>query len=140
MAAASLLVFGFAMRTGGGLGEISRTILAADPGFLEPWGRLTPLAALSFFFVFGMGALGQPHVLHKFYMLKDPRRLKWYPVLMTAALTVTLMLYFGVGVVVKALAIRGELTLGRPDDATPLFLLQFTPVLLAALVFSGVAA
>ena len=30
--------------------------------------------------------------------------------------------------------------LGRPDDATPTFLLRFTPLLLAALVFSGVAA
>ena len=40
----------------------------------------------------------------------------------------------------KALTIDGALTLSRPDDATPLFLLRFTPVLLAALVFSGVAA
>jgi hypothetical protein len=33
--------------------------------------------------VFGLGSLGQPHVIHKFYMLRDPRRLKWYPLLMT---------------------------------------------------------
>jgi Na+/proline symporter len=78
--------------------------------------------------------------VHKFYMLKDPQRLKWYPVLMTAALTVTLLLYFGVGVGVKALSLRGELTLATPDDATPAFLLGFTPTLLAAVVFSGVAA
>lgn len=140
MALASVLVFMFAMNIGGGMSGISHTIAAADPSFLSPWGKLTPLAALSFFFVFGLGALGQPHVLHKFYMLKDPRRLKWYPMLMTAALTVTLLLYFGVGVVVKALSIRGGMTLGRPDDATPYFLLHFTPVFLAALVFSGVVA
>jgi len=141
MAAASLLVFGFAMRTGGGLGEISRTILAADPGFLEPWGRLTPLAALSFFFVFGMGALGQPHVVHKFYMLKDPLRLKWYPAIMTAAMMVTLLLYFGVGVAVKAEVVSGGLApLARADDATPAFLLAYTPALLGGLVFAGVAA
>lgn len=140
MALASVLVFLFALGAGGGMSGISHTIAAADPTFLSPWGKLTPLAALSFFFVFGLGALGQPHVLHKFYMLKDPRALKWYPVLMTAALTVTLLLYFGVGVAVKALSVRGALTLARPDDATPLFLLRFTPTLLAALVFSGVAA
>jgi Na+/proline symporter len=140
MAVASLLVFLFAMDVGGGLSEISRTIVAADAAFLAPWGKLSPLAALSFFFVFGLGALGQPHVLHKFYMLKDPQRLKWYPLLMTAALTVTLLLYFGVGVVVKALVVRGELTLATPDEATPAFLLGFVPVLLAAVVFSGVAA
>jgi Na+/proline symporter len=141
MAVASLLVFGFAMRTGGGLGEISRTILAADPGFLEPWGRLTPLAALSFFFVFGLGALGQPHVVHKFYMLRDPLRLKWYPAIMTVAMLVTLLLYFGVGVVVKAEVVSGGLApLARADDATPAFLLAYTPTLLAGLVFAGVAA
>ena len=140
MAVASLLVFLFALDVGGGLSEISRTIMSADAAFLAPWGKLSPLAALSFFFVFGLGALGQPHVVHKFYMLKDPQRLKWYPALMTVALTVTLLLYFGVGITVKALVVRGELNLTTPDDATPSFLLGFTPVLLAAIVFSGVAA
>ena len=140
MALASVLVFLFALDAGGGMSSISRTIIAADAMFLAPWGKLPPLAALSFFFVFGLGALGQPHVVHKFYMLKDPQRLKWYPLLMTIALAVTLLLYFAVGVAVKALALRGEITLATPDDATPTFLLGFTPTLLAALVFSGVAA
>jgi hypothetical protein len=27
--------------------------------------------------------MGQPHVIHKFYMLRDPRKLKWYPLLVT---------------------------------------------------------
>jgi Na+/proline symporter len=141
MALASVLVFVYVLEAGSGLAGISRSILAADPGFLGPWGKLTPLAALSFFFVFGLGSLGQPHVVHKFYMLRDPRRLKWYPLLMTTALFVTLLLYVGVGLAVKALVVNGAVPpLGRPDDATPLFLLRFTPLLLAALVFSGVAA
>ncbi|MBX6363181.1 MAG: sodium/proline symporter [Gemmatimonadetes bacterium] len=141
MAAASVLVFLFTLKVGGGLGGISRTIAAADAAFLGPWGKLPPMAALSFFFVFAMGSLGQPHVVHKFYMLRDPRRLKWYPLLMTVAMLVTLLLYFGVGAAVKALVARGELApLGSPDEATPTFLLRFTPVVLAGLVFSGVAA
>jgi Na+/proline symporter len=141
MAVASVLVFVFTLQAGGGMEGISRTILAADPGFLGPWGHLTPLAALSFFFVFGLGSLGQPHVIHKFYMLRDPQRLKWYPLLVTSALMLTMLLYFGVGVSVKALVTDGQLAaLGSPDQATPTFLLHYTPVLLAALVFSGVAA
>ena len=141
MALASVLVFRYALASGGGLGGISRTILASDPGFLSPWGKLSPLAALSFFFVFGVGVLGQPHVVHKFYMIKDPLRLKWYPALMTAALMVTLLLYFGVGVAVKARVAAGALApLARADDATPQFLLRYTPLFLAGLVFSGVAA
>jgi Na+/proline symporter len=141
MALASVLVFLATLRVGGGLDGISRTIMAADPDFLGPWGALTPLAALSFFFVFGMGSLGQPHVVHKFYMLRDPRRLKWYPLLMTSAILITTLLFFGVGVAVKALVVRGELApLATADLATPTFLLRFTPVLLAGIVFAGVAA
>lgn len=141
MALASVLVFLYVLDVGGGMGGISRTILPADPAFLAPWGKLTPLAALSLFFVFGFGSLGQPHVVHKFYMLKDPRRLKWYPLILTVALAVTLLLYVGVGLAVKALVVRGQLPpLALADDATPTFLLRFTPLLLSALVFSGVAA
>jgi Na+/proline symporter len=141
MAAASVLVFLFVLKVGGGLAGISESILANDPGFLGPWGKVTPLVALSFFFVFGMGSLGQPQGVHKYYMLKDPQQLKWYPLLKTVGLILVLLLYFGVGVGVKALVARGELApLSAPDAATPTFLLRFTPVLLAALVFSGVAA
>jgi Na+/proline symporter len=44
-------------------------------------------------------------------------------------------------VAVKSLVIDGRLeALAAPDNATPVFLLRFTPVLLAAIVFSGVAA
>jgi len=43
--------------------------------------------------------------------------------------------------VVKALVVEGRLApLAMADNATPTFLLRFTPVLLAAIVFSGVAA
>lgn len=141
MAVASALVFFFTLDAGGGLAAISRAIESADALFLEPWGRMSPLAALSLFFVFGLGALAQPHVAHKFYMLRDPLRLKWYPLLLTVALITTLLLYFGVGMAVKALVVNGQLApLARPDDATPTFLLHFTPTLLAAIVFSGVVA
>ncbi len=141
MAAASILVFLFVLGFGGGLGDISRTILAHEPVFLSPWGRLTPLAALSFFFVFSMGSLGQPQAVHKYYMLRDPLQLKWYPLLKTLGLVLVLLLYFGVGVGVKAFVLDGRLApLTSPDQATPALLLNVTPIVLAALVFSGVAA
>jgi Na+/proline symporter len=141
MGAASVLVFLFAMDAGGGLAGISTRIMASDPGFLAPWGHITPLAALSFFFVFSLGTLGQPHVLHKFYMLRDPRQLKWYPLLAATALILTLLLFVGVGLAVKALVVGGEMPpLASADQATPAFLLSHTPVFLAGLVFAGVAA
>ncbi len=141
MAAASVLVFLFVLRVGGGLGGLAAPILEVDPGFLRPWGHLTPLAALSFYFVFSMGVLGQPHVLHKFYMLRDPLEFRWYPVVSALALTLTVLLYFGVGLAVRSLVADGSwMPLASPDEATPRFLLEHTPLLLAALVFAGVVA
>lgn len=141
MAVASTLVFATALSTGGGIGGISATIMAREPLFLGPWGTMPALAALSFFFVFGLGTIGQPHVLHKFYMLRDPAKLKWYPVLMTGSLMIALLLYFGVGIATKAAVLRGEMPpLAHPDDATPAFLLRYAKPLLGGIVFSGVAA
>lgn len=141
MAFASVLVFLFVLKAGGGLGDISRTILASDPEFLSPWGKMTPLAALSLFFVFGMGSLGQPQGVHKYYMLRDPLQLKWYPLLKTLGLILVLLLYFSAGIGVKAFVTNGTMApLPQPDQATPSLLLTVTPLFLAALVFSGVAA
>ncbi len=141
MACASFVVFLFALKSGGGMSNISHTIMAADAKYLGPWGTVGPIAAISFFFVFSIGSLGQPHVVHKFYMLKDPRQLKWYPLLMTVALAVTQLLYVSVGVAMKGLVATGTIApLVKADQATPTFLLQFTPVFVAGLVFSGVAA
>lgn len=141
MAVASLAVFVAAIGSGGGLAEQSRTILAADPGWFGPWGHATPVAAMSFFFIFGLGILGQPHVMHKFYMVRDPRKLRWYPAIMSGAMITTLLLFVGVGIAVKASVVDGRIaTLANPDDATATFLSVGTPALIAALVLSGVAA
>ncbi len=141
MAMASVAVMGRVLEVGGGVQGITSDLMQADPALLSPFGRLTPLAALSWFFVFGVGALGQPHVISKFYMLRDPSRLRWYPAVMNLVMALTLLLFVGVGLVVRALVARGELPpLARPDDATPAFLLGFAPAALAGLVFAGVAA
>jgi Na+/pantothenate symporter len=119
MAAASVLVFLFAMDPGGrGLGGLSGAILEGDPGFLRPWGHLDPLAAVSFLFVFSMGVLGQPHVLHKFYMLRDPGAFRWYPLLSALALSLTVLLFFGVGMAVKGGSSWGSSRL-RPTRTRP---------------------
>jgi len=141
MAIASTAVFVFALDAGGGLAAITRTIEAADPTLLGPWGARGAMTALSFFFVFAVGSLGQPQIAHKYYMLCDLARLKWYPVLMTVAMVLSQLLLFSVGATVKALVPRGEMpSLASPDEATPQFLLRFVPVVLSALVFAGVAA
>jgi Na+/proline symporter len=140
-AIASVLVFVAVMRQGVGLGGITHTILAHDPALLGPWGTMTPLAALSLFFVFGVGTLGQPHVISKYYMLRDPLKLRWYPLLMTLVLLITLLLFFSFGLGVKAAVLGGSMPpLKVADDATPAFLLTRTSPWLAAIVLSGIVA
>jgi Na+/proline symporter len=141
MAVASTVVFVFALDSGNGLAAITQVIQAVEPTFLGPWGTRGAMVALSFFFVFAVGSLGQPHIAHKYYMLRDAKRLRWYPILMTVAMLLAQLLFVGVGIAVKALVVRGELpALGNPDEATPTFLLNYVPTLVAALVFAGVAA
>lgn len=141
MALASVLVFAFALKVGSGMEAMSLSVLAERAELMGPWGTMGPIAALSFFFVFGMGSLGQPHVVHKFYMIRDPKQLKWLPLLVTGAILMTVLLYYGVGLTMRALVARGELAaLHSADLATPTFLLRFTPTILAGLVFAGVAA
>lgn len=141
MALASVLVFFFVLESGDGLSGISRTILAGDPEFLSPFGFYTPLAAISLYLVFSVGVLGQPHVIHKFFMIREPRRLKWYPLLITVAMVLVVLIMFGIGMAVKALVTDGTIPpLENPDNVAPLFLLQYTPIILAATVFSGIAA
>ncbi len=141
MAMSSVLVLIFALKSGGGLEHISRTIMNADAKFLGPFGSAGPITALSFFFVFSIGSLGQPNVIHKFYMLREPRQLKWYLMLMSLALLTAQLIYIAVGIAMKALVVAGTLPpLAKADQATPTFLLHAAPVLVAGLVFSGVAA
>ena len=60
-----------------------------------------------------MGSLGQPQAVHKYYMLRDPLQLKWYPLLKTLGLVLVLLLYFSVGVGVKAFVLSGRLPAAR---------------------------
>lgn len=144
MMAAAVAVFVYALDAGGGLGEITRTIAASadfGEGFLRPAGTVPWATVLGFYFVFGVGVLGQPHMLHKFYMLRDPRALRWMPLALGGSQAVCLLIWLGVGLAVPALVASGQLdALVRPDEAAPTFLLHFTPDLLAGVVLAGVMA
>ena len=137
-------VFFQALSSAGGWAEIGRSITASErfgPGFLDPFGTVPIFTAAGFFFVFGLGALGQPHMLHKFYMLDDPRKLKWMPLILGGSQSVCVLLWLGVGLAVPALVAQERLApLASADDAATRFLLGFTPAWLAGLVFAGVLA
>jgi len=144
MAVAAVGVFFYALRSGGGLAEIGRTITASErfgADFLDPLGGIPIFTAVGFFLTFAVGTLGQPHMLHKFYMLRDPRQLKWLPAVIASAQSLCILIWLGIGLAVPALVASGRLApLADPDQAAPLFILGFVPDLLAGLVIAGILA
>jgi SSS family transporter len=144
MLGAAVAVFVRALAATGGWREMTRSIATSEtfgPSFLEPLGNLPVFTAFGFLFVFGVGVLGQPHMLHKFFMIDDARKLKWMPLVLGSSQVVCLLLWVGIGLAVPALVAKGALApLVRPDDAAPAFLMQHTPDLLAGLVLAAVLA
>ncbi|MEZ5331491.1 MAG: sodium/proline symporter [Thermoanaerobaculia bacterium] len=144
MMVAAVAIFAAAMTAGGGMGRIVDAIAASDrfgSAFLDPTSGVPLWTALGFFFVFSIGTLGQPQMLHKFFMLRDPRALRWMPLVLGGSQTVVLLLWVGLGLAVPALVASGALApLASPDEATPAFLLSFVPGWLAGLTFAGLLA
>ncbi len=144
MVGAAIAVFYFALDSGGGLAAISRQIADSEAfgaAFLDPLGNIPVMTAVGFFFVFAVGNLGQPQTLHKFYMLDDPRKLKWLPLILGVSQTLVVLIWLGIGLAVPALVASGRLApLADSDQAAPTFLLGFAPELLAGIVFAGILA
>lgn len=140
-AIASVAACLLAIKAGGGLGQISATILGSDPAFLGPWGKSGSLAALSFFFVYGVGSLAQPHVAHKYLMAKDLKEFRWYPLVMTGGMTLALLIYLTVGLAVKAMVVRGDMPPLTDSQATmSVFLEKVVPPALAGIIFAGITS
>jgi Na+/proline symporter len=144
MVLAAAAVFGYALSAGGGWSEVTHSI-AASPRFgrtfLEPLGKTPALTGFGFFFVFGIGVLGQPQMLNKFLMIRDPRRLRWLPMILGTSQTLCLLIWLGLGLVVPALVAQGKLApLAKADDAAPAFLLGFAPEPLAGLAVAAILA
>ncbi len=144
MVGAAVAVFYYALDSGGGLAAIAHQIADSEafgPDFLDPLGNIPVMTAVGFFFVFAVGNLGQPQTLHKFYMLDDPRKLKWLPLILGVTQTLVVLIWLGIGLAVPALVASGRLDpLANPDEAAPLFLLGFAPEILAGIVFAGILA
>ena len=144
MVGVAVAVFARAWTATGGLAAMADSIAASDlfgDAFLDPLSGVPALTAFGFFFVFSIGTLGQPHMLHKFYMLDDPAKLKWLPLVIAVSQSLCLLIWVGVGLAVPALVADGAMApLADADLATPTFVRLFAPGVLGGLVFAGVVA
>jgi len=144
MLATSVAICLLAVRAVGGIPGMIEAV-SSDPRFgaefLDPFGGAAGGGALALFFLFGIGVLGQPHMVHKFLMLDDARHLRWMPVVVGGSQAICLLTWIGVGLAVPALVAQGRLApLAVPDDATPAFLARFAPEWVSGLAIAGVLA
>ncbi|MCZ6714301.1 MAG: hypothetical protein O7B29_10185, partial [Deltaproteobacteria bacterium] len=139
MVVAAVLVFLSAQAAvDGGFAGMSATLLADDPESIGPWGSLGMLACLSWFFLFLLGTSGQPHVITKLMMMRDPRDAKRILPLRLFGYTLAALLWISVGLAMRALVLQGaHPELVSPDAAAPAFLRHYARPLLAGIVFAG---
>lgn len=105
------------------------------------WGSWGPLASLSFLMLFVAGNCGQPHLVHKFFMTKNVRVLRWGVVIATLAVLPVVLFQLTTGLYIRGLVDSGSLAaLATPDDLVPTFLLRYVSPVLAGLIFSGALA
>jgi SSS family transporter len=141
MVVASVAVTFYAVNAAGGMGEISQTLWNMDPEFFGPWGTRGPLTALSWYLLFTLGTAGQPHGITKFLMLRDIHALRWGPLLTGCCYALLSLLWMSLGLAMRTLVETGRhAPLESPDLAAPVFLLSYTPDLLAGVVFAGLLA
>lgn len=144
MAITAVAVFVTAIDSAGGWRSMLGTIADSERfgiDFLQATGTIPVWTALGFFFVFGIGVLGQPQMLHKLMMLDDVKRLKHLPFVLGGGQSLCILLWLGVGLAVPAAVASGKLApLDRADTATNQFLLELAPPILAGIVFAGVLA
>ncbi len=142
MIVAAVLIFFTVLATfDGGLAEISRIVAEDDRAAGSPWGTIGMLSGLSWFFVFGLGVVGQPHVMTKFMMLRRVKDLRLVVPLGVLAYGTTALLWIGIGFAMRALVLTGaHPPLATPDAASPEFLQTFTHPLLAGVVFAALLA
>jgi SSS family transporter len=138
---AATLLFVFALDSAGGMSTISLSLLKSQPEVVLPWGTVGPVACLSWFFVFSIGSLGQPHVVNRFMMARDLRVFRYFPLILAIAMIVCGLIWLGVGLSVKSLVYQGLLSpLGHPDQAITTFIDHFAPAWLAILAYVGIVA
>lgn len=142
MVIAAILVFLTAMATfDGGFTGMSAAIAADDPAAMSPWGTRGMFGCLSWYFVFAMGVVGQPHVVTKLMMVRKADDVRRALPMTLLGYGLTALLWIGIGLVMRALVVSGRhAPLALSDDAAPVFLQDYANPLLAGVVFAGLFA
>lgn len=142
MMVASVLIFFTAVsQLDGGIGGMMEIIAADNAEAAGPWGTLGMVGCLSWFFLFTLGVVGQPHVVTKMMMSRRVEDARATLPVTLIGYTVTALLWISIGLLMRALVLSGgHPELARADDAAAQFLYNYASPVLAGLVFAGLFA
>ena len=141
MIAGSLILLTAMSVFDGGMQQATSIILADDGEAMMPFGAAGIMASLGWFFVFGLGLAGQPHLVTKMMMNKKIADNRIILPMSLFGYVMAALLWVSIGVVMRATVIDGVIDpLTLPDDAASVFLSVFTNPLLAGIVFAGLFA
>ena len=125
----------------GGMQQATEIILKDDPEAMMPFGTFGIVVCLGWFFVFGLGSGGQPHLVTKMMMNKTISDNRSILPMSLMGYTFAALLWISIGTVMRALAVSGEAEpLTAVDQAAPVFLSVFTSPVLAGVVFAALFA
>ena len=141
MIAGTLILFTAMSVFEGGMQEATSIILANDSESMMPFGAAGVMASLGWFFVFGLGLAGQPHLITKMMMNRNISDNRSILPMSLFGYIMAALLWISIEVVIRAAVIDGVIDpLALPDDAASVFLSVFANPLLAGIVFAGLFA
>ena len=139
--AGALILFTAMSVFDGGMQEASSIILADDAEAIMPYGAAGIMASLGWFFVFGLGLAGQPHIITKMMMNKNMSDNRTILPMSLFGYAMAALLWISIGIIMRAAVIDGVVDpLTLPDDAASMFLTVFANPLLTGVVFAGLFA
>ncbi len=145
MVAAAVAAFAWAAGVLSAPPGLVGAVADAGPGaasLLDPVGVLGASTGFGLLLLFSVGTLGQPHMLHKFLMLRSPATLRLLPAVIGTAQGLSLLVWIGLGGAAVILAATGALDAVRHTDETALavFAAGGAPAVLTGLVAAAVVS
>ena len=141
MVAAVLVFYSAVTAVPGGFHEMSQTIRDDNAAAIGPFGTLGILGCLSWYFLFGLGISGQPHVVSKLMMNKRVEDARHILPLSILGYGVSALLWISIGMVMRTLVLQGNHPpLEHEDLAAPQFLQHYAHPLLSGVVTAGLLA
>ncbi len=139
MVIAAALVFITSMTAvDGGFAGMATTIMKDNAEAIGPWGTIGMFGCLSWYFIFFLGASGQPHVIVKMMMYKNVSDAKRILPISVGVYIVAALLWLSIGLVMRTLVLQGAHPgLASADKAAPEFLMTCVHPVLAGIVFAG---